>query len=86
MRMLLRATIPVESGNAAANDGCRTALFFVNLEGEWQIRVMVEPWFIGLNAKIELLPAMNAQDCSPRPHRNGQDRQGLANPARDAFR
>ncbi len=42
--------------------GQRTALFFLDLEDPTMIPTTVEPFFMNLNASIELTPAMNLED------------------------
>ena len=51
-----------EAAYFTADQGQRTAFFFVDLKDVSQIPSLAEPFFIGLNAKVEFLPAMNAQD------------------------
>ena len=46
MRMMLKILIPTETGNHAIKDGSG----------------VVEPLFAGLNARVQLLPVMNAED------------------------
>jgi hypothetical protein len=43
-------------------DGKRTALFVFDMHDTWQIPVIAEPLFIGLNAAVTLVPVMNAED------------------------
>ena len=87
MRMMLKATIPCENGNAAIKDGSigriigkwseqykpeasyfttdggdRAAYFFFDLKDPSDIPSVAEPFFTGLNAKIEVQPVMNPQD------------------------
>ena len=82
MRVLLKASIPVEAGNAAAKSGklgttlqsiieeqkpeavyfvaeggTRTALVFLDLASAADLPRIAEPWFVGLNARIEVTPA-----------------------------
>ena len=82
MRVLLKASIPVEAGNEAAKSGklattlqliieeqkpeavdvvaeggTRTALVFLNLASAADLPRIAEPWFVGLNARIEVTPA-----------------------------
>ncbi len=42
--------------------GERAALIFCDLQDASQIPAAIEPLFIGLNASIEMTPAMNADD------------------------
>jgi hypothetical protein len=87
MRVMLRARIPVETGNQAISDrsiqqkmqsimetlkpeaayfvpdgGQRTALFFFDMQDSSQLVTTSEPLFMGLNASVEVMPAMNADD------------------------
>jgi hypothetical protein len=43
-------------------NGKRSAIFFFDLKDPSTIPVAVEPFFISLNASIEVTPAMNAED------------------------
>ena len=51
-----------ESAYFIADRGCRCALIFFDMQDASDIPVVAEPLFIGLNAEIELIPAMNADD------------------------
>ena len=87
MRMMLKATMPVDAGNDAIRSGKlkktlqqviaelkpeaayflpeggqRTALLVINMEQSSQIPPVVEPFFLGVNAKVELIPCMNGDD------------------------
>lgn len=85
MRFLVKVTMPVEAGNAAAKDGfsaipkileqqkpeaayfiaeggTRTALLFVNMDDSSELPKIAEPWFLALNAGIEVSPAMTPED------------------------
>jgi hypothetical protein len=42
--------------------GERCSLFFVDLEGTWQIPLMAEPLFNELKASVEFIPVMNADE------------------------
>jgi hypothetical protein len=85
MRFLLKVSIPVEAGNAAAKNGfqaiqdilaaqkpeaayfiaengVRTGLLIVNMDDASQIPSLAEPWFLALNASVDLVPAMLPAD------------------------
>ena len=42
--------------------GVRCALMIVNMEDASQIPTIAEPFFMALNASVELIPVMNAED------------------------
>jgi len=42
--------------------GKRGATFFVNMDDASQMPVLVEPFFMGLNAEVEVAPAMSLDD------------------------
>jgi hypothetical protein len=46
----------------AAEGGRRTAFFFFDLKDPTMIPTAAEPFFMNLNASIELSPAMNLED------------------------
>jgi hypothetical protein len=54
--------IKPEAAYFTAMDGKRTGLFFFDLEDLSQIPVIAEPFFMGVNAAIELLPVMNPEE------------------------
>jgi hypothetical protein len=85
MRFLVKVSIPVEAGNAAAKNGFqaiqrileeqkpeaayfvsengkRTGILIVNMEDASEIPALAEPWFLALNASIEVTPAMVPAD------------------------
>ncbi len=87
MRMMLKVSIPVETGSKSIADGTlpktvmdfmekfkpeaayfaaeagkRTAYFFFDLGDPTDIPSVAEPFFMNLNAAIELTPAMNVAD------------------------
>ncbi len=45
-----------------ANKGCRCAMIFFDMQDTSEIPSICEPLFAALNAEIELLPVMNADD------------------------
>jgi len=89
MRMLLKFTIPMETGNRLTRTGKlgatihaimdelkpeaayfieehgeRTGIVVVNFDDMSQMPAMVEPLFLGLNAKVEVHPALTAADLA----------------------
>jgi hypothetical protein len=54
--------LKAEAAYFIAEDGLRCALIFFDMKDSAEIPVVAEPLFIGLGAKIELVPAMNADD------------------------
>jgi hypothetical protein len=54
--------IQPEAAYFTALDGKRTALIFFDLEDPSQIPSVAEPFFMGLEAAIEIVPAMTADD------------------------
>ena len=55
-------TLKPEAAYFFPEAGKRTALVVFDLKDPSQIPVVCEPLFMGLDANIELLPVMNAQD------------------------
>jgi len=55
-------TLKPEAAYFFPEAGKRTALLVFDLKDPSQIPVVCEPLFMGLDADIELLPVMNAQD------------------------
>jgi hypothetical protein len=51
-----------EAAYFVAQDGVRSAMMFFDMKDASDIPGIVEPLFLGLNAEIELLPVMNAED------------------------
>lgn len=89
MRVFLKASFPVATGNRAIADGSivktiqsildelkpeasyflddggeRTAYIFCDLKDTSQIPALLEPWFLALDARVEVHPAMNAADMA----------------------
>jgi hypothetical protein len=54
--------LKTEAAYFAADQGCRSAMFFFDMQEASEIPPIVEPWFLGFNAEVELLPVMNADD------------------------
>jgi hypothetical protein len=62
---VLEATMSKLNAEAAyfvAQDGLRNAMIFFDMRDSSDIPSIVEPLFIGLDAEVELLPVMNADD------------------------
>ncbi len=62
---ILEATVNKLKAEAAyfvAEDGGRCALIFFDMKDSAEIPAIVEPLFLGLGAKVELIPVMNADD------------------------
>lgn len=51
-----------EAAYFVASEGQRTALLFVDMKDTSEIPALAEPWFLALNASIEIQPAMNPED------------------------
>jgi hypothetical protein len=51
-----------EAAYFVAENGKRTAILILNMEDASQIPVLAEPWFLALNASIEVTPAMIPAD------------------------
>ena len=87
MRMLMRVSLPVDTGNRGIKDGSlertiggilerlrpeasyffpengrRTILVVFDLKNPADIPSVVEPLFTELNAAVDLIPVMNAED------------------------
>ena len=54
--------VKAEAAYFTALDGARTGLIFFDLPAASDIPRLVEPLFAGLNAAVELVPVMNADD------------------------
>jgi hypothetical protein len=54
--------IQPEAAYFTALDGKRTALIFFDMESPSQIPSVAEPFFMALDAAVEIVPAMNAED------------------------
>ena len=55
-------TLKPEASYFFADHGKRTAYFFFDLKDPSQIPVIAEPFFLNLNAAVEFIPVMNADD------------------------
>jgi len=89
MRMMVRWTVPAESGNSAvtngtmqatiesmmknlkpeaayffATDGCRSGMMVFDMQDSSQVPHVAEPLFQTYNARLEILPVMNADDLA----------------------
>ncbi|MEW6438983.1 MAG: hypothetical protein AB1508_17635 [Pseudomonadota bacterium] len=51
-----------EAAYFVAEDGLRTAMIFFDMKDTSEIPSIAEPFFAGLDAKIEIQPVMNADD------------------------
>ena len=51
-----------EAAYFVAENGCRTAYFFVNITETSQLPAIAEPSFLAFNAKVEVTPAMSLDD------------------------
>src|SRR6476619_3027057 len=89
MRFLMKVSMPVEAGNAAARsgslgktiqsiladlkpeaayfldwDGKRTGFIVFDMQDTSQIPAVAEPWFLALNASVEIHPVMTPADLA----------------------
>lgn len=51
-----------EAAYFIAENGKRTGILVINMEDESQLPAIAEPWFLALNASIEVTPAMIPED------------------------
>lgn len=56
------ARMQPEAAYFTADKGSRTAYFFIDLKDQSQIPVLAEPFFMELEASVEFMPVMNADD------------------------
>jgi hypothetical protein len=56
------ARLKAEAAYFVAEDGVRTAMIFFDMRDSSDIPSIVEPLFMGIDAEVELLPVMNADD------------------------
>ena len=54
--------IKPEAAYFAPDHGQRTAYFFFDMKDSSQLVSVGEPWFMGVNARVEFLPVMNGED------------------------
>ena len=54
--------LKAEAAYFMAEDGVRTAMIFFDMLDSSDIPSIVEPLFMGIDAEVELLPVMNADD------------------------
>ena len=65
LQKLMESTLETLKPEAAyffAEDGKRTVELFLDMRDVSQIPVIVEPFFMGVNASINITPVMNADD------------------------
>jgi hypothetical protein len=58
------ADLKPEAAYFTAIDGKRTGLIVFDLERESQIPAIAEPFFLNLNAQIEIIPVMTPEDVA----------------------
>jgi hypothetical protein len=56
------AQVKPEAAYFLANDGCRCAMLFFDMQDASDIPAIIEPLFAGLNVAVELQPVMNMDD------------------------
>jgi hypothetical protein len=61
MGELVKATKP-ESAYFTATDGFRSGVFIVNMNDASEIPGLAEPWFLKLNATMDMRPVMSPED------------------------
>jgi hypothetical protein len=58
-----------EAAYFADEDGKRTGYIFLEMKDASEVPAIAEPWFLSLNAEIQLHPAMNVEDLKrAAPH------------------
>jgi hypothetical protein len=63
IQSILEAQKP-EAAYFAADNGRRTCFMIINMEDASEIPVIAEPWFLALDAAIEVKPVMVAADLA----------------------
>ena len=48
----------------STDNGRRTAFMFINMDDESQLPAIAEPWFLALDASIDVQPAMVPEDLA----------------------
>ena len=61
IRKILEEQKP-EAAYFVAQDGKRTGILIMNMDDPSQLPSIAEPWFLALNASIEVTPAMVPED------------------------
>jgi hypothetical protein len=61
IRQILEEQKP-EAAYFLADGGKRTGLLVINMDDASQIPAIAEPWFLALNASIEVTPVMDPED------------------------
>jgi hypothetical protein len=67
LRETIEASLAVLKPEAAyfwSEGGERTGMFVFDMEGSWQLPLMLEPLFQTLNASVHLTPAMSVDDLT----------------------
>ena len=49
-------------GKTCLENGKRTLYALINVEGSQQIPSICEPWWLSLNAQVDLIPAMTQEE------------------------
>lgn len=58
-----------EAAYFADEDGKRTGYIFLEIKDASEVPAIAEPWFLALNAEIQIHPAMNLEDLKrAAPH------------------